>query len=203
MAKLDLKKEYKNLFLPKKDVFTIVDVPPLQYLMVDGKGDPNTAPEFIEAVSALFGVAYTTKFMLSRRDKSMDYGVAPLEGLWWADDMNAFCEMHKDDWKWTMMIMQPDFITQDIIKEGLELYKTKKKISGDVPIRLETLKEGKVVQTLYFGAYKDEAPVIAAMHEFIKANGMHPAGKHHEIYLGDPKRVVPEKLKTILRQPVK
>jgi hypothetical protein len=203
MAKLDLKKEYKNLFSPKKDVFTIVDVPPLQYLMVDGKGDPNTAPEFMDAVSALYGVAYTTKFMLSRRDASLDYGVAPLEGLWWADDMSAFCEMNKNDWKWTMMILQPDFITKDILQEGIEIYKNKKKITGKVPVRLETLKEGKAVQTLYLGAYKDEASTIKAMHEFIAANGLKPTGKHHEIYLGDPKRVTPEKLKTILRQPVK
>lgn len=203
MTKLDLKKVHKNLFSPKHNVFSIVDVPELQYLMVDGKGDPNTAPEFIEAVSHLFGVAYTTKFMISRRDKSLDYGVAPLEGLWWAEDMESFTAMNKNDWKWTMMIMQPDFITQDIIKDGMELYKTKKKISGDVPVRLETLKEGKVVQTLYFGAYADEAPTIKAMHELIAANGLKPTGKHHEIYLGDPKRVTPEKLKTILRQPVK
>jgi hypothetical protein len=203
MAKLDLKKVHKNLFSPKHNVFSIVDVPALQYLMVDGKGNPNTAPEFIEAVSALYGVAYTTKFMLSRRDTSLDYGVAPLEGLWWADDMSAFCTMNKDDWKWTMMILQPDFITKDILQEGIEIYKSKKKITGTVPVRLETLKEGKAVQTLYLGAYKDEAPTIKAMHEFIAANGLKPTGKHHEIYLGDPKRVAPEKLKTILRQPVK
>ncbi len=203
MAKLDLKKVYKDLFSPKRDLFSIVDLPPLQYLMVDGKGDPNTSQEFMDAVSALYGVAYTTKFMISRRDKSMEYGVAPLEGLWWADDMESFTAMNKDAWKWTMMIMQPDFITQDFINQGMEIYKTRKKITGDVPVRLETLKEGKVVQTMYFGAYADEAPTIAAMHEFIKVNGLKPTGRHHEIYLGDPKRTAPEKLKTILRQPVK
>ena len=203
MAKLDLKKVHKNLFSPKRGVFAIVDVPALQYLMIDGKGDPNTSQEFMQAVTALYGMAYTTKFMLSRRDKSMDYGVCPLEGLWWADDMTAFCEQSKDDWKWTMMILQPDFITPAILSEAMEIYKKRKDLTENPPVRLETLKEGKSVQTLYIGAYKDEAPVIAKMHEFIKQNGLSPVGKHHEIYLGDPKKTAPEKLKTILRQPVK
>ena len=203
MAKLDLKKTHKQLFAPKEGVFTVLDIPEFNYLMIDGEGDPNTSPQFKDAFSLLYGVAYTIKFMISKRDKANDYVVPPPEGLWWSDNMASFCDARKDEWKWTLILMQPEFVTPELFAEGVENFKKKKKITGDVPVRLEALKEGKVVQTMYLGSYADEGPVIASMHAYIKNNGYALTGKHHEIYLNDPQRVAPEKLKTILRQPIR
>lgn len=188
MSKVDLKKELDS-FSAKRGEFRVLDVPARQYLMVDGHGDPNTQ-QYADALAVLYPVAYALKFA-SKKQLSRDYVVPPLEALWWADDMEVFTARVKSRWDWTAMILTPDWIPASMVAEARR---------GDV--RLETFSEGRCVQTLHVGSYDDETPVIAAMHDFIAENDMALSGKHHEIYLSDPRRVAPEKLRTILRQPV-
>jgi len=202
MEKIDFKKTLKHLYAPKKK-FEIVDVPEMQFLMVDGHGDPNTAQEYADAVEALFGVAYKMKF-ISKKTLERDYTVPPLEGLWWAEDMDTFVSRDKSAWDWTMMIMTPDWITAEIFAEAVDEVRKKKAPASLDKVRLEKYHEGLSVQIMHIGSYDDEAPTIAALHnEFLPANNLTENGKHHEIYLSDPRRVAPEKLKTVLRQPVK
>lgn len=201
MVKLDFKKLMKPYWQPPVGRFVVVDVPPLNFLMIDGKGDPNTAPEYATAVSWLFTVSYGVKF--ASKAAGRDYGVAPLEGLWWSDDFADFTARRKARWSWTMMIMQPEWIGADEVETAAEKAATK---LGERPasLRLETLHEGLSVQTMHVGSYDDEGPLIARMHEeFLPANGLVENGHHHEIYLGDPRRTAPEKLRTVLRQPVR
>lgn len=200
--KIDFKKTIDS-YRASRGVFRLLEVPPLQYLMIDGSGDPNTVPEYAEAVQALYPLAYALKF-LSKRQLGQDYAVMPLEGLWWADDMESFTSARdKSCWNWTMMIMVPDWISQDIFAEVLKSVTTKNPAASFAKVRLETLAEGNVVQTLHIGPYDDEGPVLAKMHqEFIPEQGLSLTGKHHEIYLSDPRRAAPEKLRTLLRQPV-
>ena len=204
MPKVDFKRELKHLYNPPKKEFTVVDVPPMKFLMVDGHGDPNTAQEYQDAVEALYGVAYKLKFT-SKRELGKDYVVPPLEGLWWAGDMEAFTTMRdKSAWDWTMMIMQPEWVTQEMVGEAVKQVEKSKGLPALSKIRLETYHEGLSVQIMHVGSYDDEGPTIARMHhEFMPENGYKPAGKHHEIYLSDPRKVAPEKLKTVLRQPVR
>jgi hypothetical protein len=189
-AKVDLKREMP-CYTAKRDVPQVVDVPDLRYLMIDGHGDPNTAA-YQAAVSALYPLAYRLKFA-SKKELDRDYVVMPLEGLWWAADMAAFTTARdKSQWDWTLMIMVPDWITDEMFGQV-----------GSDEVRLESLSEGRCVQALHVGAYDDEADLLRRMHEeFIPAQGLTMAGKHHEIYLSDPRRVAAAKLRTILRQPV-
>jgi hypothetical protein len=203
MEKLDLKKKWKHLYQPLAGAITAVDVPPLNYLMVDGEGDPNLAPAFAQAVEALYSLSYTLKFSLKKSPTPVDYGVMPLEGLWWADDPRVFFETDKSKWKWTAMILQPDFITNAEVDAAFDEVRRKKNPTALDLVRLETLEEGPSAQTLYLGPFSDEAPTIQRMHDFIHASGKQLHGKHHEIYLSDPRRTAPEKLKTILRQPMR
>jgi hypothetical protein len=175
----------------------------MDFLMIDGHGDPNTALEYKDAVAALYAVAYKVKFA-SKRGLDRDYVVPPLEGLWWAEDMSAFVERDKSTWDWTMMIMQPEWITPDMVSEAVQQVAKDKDMPALPLLRLETYEEGLSVQILHIGSYDDEAPTIARLHnEFLPQNGYVENGKHHEIYLGDPRRTAPEKLKTVLRQPIK
>jgi hypothetical protein len=201
MPKLDVKKDMKELYNPSKKELSIVDVPPMNFIMLDGHGNPNNNPEYNAAVEALYGLAYNIKFAL--KPQGVEFSVAPLEGLWWMPDMNEFSQATKDRWDWTMMIMQPDQVTLDLFVKACDQVSRKKSLPLASKARLETYQEGRSVQILYFGAYADEGPTIARMHEFIKADGYITNGKHHEIYLGDPRRTAPEKLKTIIRQPVR
>ncbi len=203
MSKVDLKKDLKHLYSPPAS-FSLVDVPPLRYLMADGHGDPNSAPEYAQAVQALYAVAYKLKF-LSKNQTGQDYVVMPLEGLWWAADMSAFTTgRDKTAWDWTMMILQPDWIGQEMLEDVVGQLARQKDLPALPRVRLETYKEGLAVQILHIGSYEEEAPVLQRLHrEYLPENGLEPAGKHHEIYLGDPRKVVPEKLKTVLRQPVR
>ncbi len=203
MSKVDLKKDLKHLYSPPAS-FSLVDVPPLRYLMADGHGDPNSAPEYAQAVQALYAVAYKLKF-LSKNQTGQDYVVMPLEGLWWAADMSAFTTAHdKTAWDWTMMILQPDWITQEMLEDVAGQLARQKALPALPRVRLETYHEGLAVQILHIGSYEEEAPVLQRLHrEYLPENRLEPAGKHHEIYLGDPRKVVPEKLKTVLRQPVR
>ncbi|MCX6055425.1 MAG: GyrI-like domain-containing protein [Chloroflexi bacterium] len=202
MEKTDLKKTYKKLYSPSKEDFSILEIPPLQYLMIDGDGDPNSAPEYVDAVQTLYGLSYTLKFHL-KKTEGVDYTVMGLEGLWWTPDITKFSMEHKSDWDWTMMILQPDFITPPLFEEARRQSIAKGKAPLASTARLETFSEGLCVQILYLGAYDDEPPTISRMHQFIKDQGLSMNGKHHEIYLSDPRRVAPDKNRTILRQPVK
>jgi hypothetical protein len=203
MEKLDLKKKWKQLYQTKAGMITAVTVPPLTYLMVDGEGDPNKSKTFGEAVEALYSLSYTLKFSLKKSPKPVDYGVMPLEGLWWADDPRAFLNANKSAWKWTAMILQPEFIARFHVDAAFEHIRKKKNPAALDRVRFETLDEGEAVQTLYIGPFADEGPTIQKMHDAIHASGKQLYGKHHEIYLSDPRRTAPEKLKTILRQPMR
>jgi len=201
MAKRDFKKELKHLYGPSKKEFSVVDAPPMNFLMIDGHGDPNDNPDFQEGMDALYGMVYTIKFAL--KPQGIEFVVPPSEALWWMEDMSEFSLETKDRWQWTMMIMQPDEVTQEIVDAAQEELARKKDPPALSKLRYERYHEGLSVQIMYLGAYADEGPTIARMHEFIRENGYGFNGKHHEIYLGDPRRTAPEKLKTVIRQPVK
>jgi len=178
-------------------------VPPLNYLMFDGHGDPNTAVLYRQAIEALYSLAYTLKFM-SKGTYDRDFVVAPLEGLWWAADMSDFARGNKDNWSWTMMILQPDWITESHLQAAKSEVLMKRGLPGIECVRLETLHEGECVQILHLGPYDQEGPILMELHKtWLPSHGLHACGHHHEIYLNDPRRVEPAKLKTILRQPVK
>ena len=204
MAKIDFKKELKHLYRPTTKEFTVVDVPAMNFLMIDGHGDPNTAQAYKDAVEALYALAYKIKF-ISKKEAGRDYVVPPLEGLWWAEDMDTFTvNRDKSAWDWTMMIMTPDWVTKDMFAAALEQVQKAKNLPALSKIRLESYHEGLSVQIMHLGSYDDEGPVLAEMHSrYIPDNGYLERGKHHEIYLSDPRRAAPEKLKTVLRQPIK
>ena len=204
MEKVDFKKLLKHLYQPGKKDFELVDVPEMQFLMVDGHGDPNNAPEYQQALEALYAVAYKIKFV-SKRELERDYVVPPLEGLWWAEDMDSFMVgRDKSQWDWTMMIMTPDWITADLYQRALDVVAAGKEPPAALDkLRLEPYHEGLSAQILHIGSYDDEAPTLARLHEeWMPASDLTFNGKHHEIYISDPRRVAPEKLKTVLRQPV-
>jgi hypothetical protein len=198
-TKLDLKKDYKHLYNPSAKEFSIVDVPPMNFLMIDGEGDPNTALAYKEAVEALYAISYALKFAI-KKIEGVDYIVMPLEGLWWADDLTTYTRGSRDGWLWTMMIAQPDVVTKKHVDAAIKASAAKKDLPALPRLRFESFTEGTAAQILYFGAYKDEGPTIQRLHAFIESNGK-LAGKHHEIYLGDPRKTSPEKLKTVIRQP--
>ncbi|GGO79915.1 GyrI-like domain-containing protein [Nonomuraea cavernae] len=200
--KSDFKKSL-DAYQAKQGRFRIVEVPDLQYLMIDGHGDPNTSAAFSEAVEALYPVAYKLKFA-SKRDLDRDYVVMPLEGLWWARDMDSFTvSRDKSRWDWTMMIMVPDWTDEKMFATAVERAGVKNRPARLGDVRLETLSEGRCAQTLHVGSFDDEADVLARMHqEFIPDHGFHMAGKHHEIYLSDFRKTAPDRQRTILRQPV-
>lgn len=200
--KIDLKKELAAYRAPRGR-FEVVDVPAQQYLMIDGHGDPNTVSEYRDAVSALYGAAFALKFH-SKRVLDRDYVVMPLEGLWWSDDLSAFTSAReKSQWDWTMMILVPDWTLPDHLESARRAVAEKGAAPALGLLRLETLTEGRCVQTLHVGPYDAEGPVLERMHhEFLPGAGLRPRGKHHEIYLADARRTAPERLRTILRQPV-
>jgi len=204
MDKVDFKRESKHLYQPSGKDFSLVDVPDMQFLLVDGHGDPNTAQSYAEAVEALYAVAYKLKFT-SKQQLDRDYGVLPLEGLWWADNMDSFtASLDKSQWDWTMMIMQPEWITGEMVGEITAVIQKQKSLPALPLLRLETYHEGLSAQIMHTGSYADEAPTLHRLHhEFMPASNLTFNGKHHEIYLSDPRRVAPEKLKTVLRQPVR
>ncbi len=200
-GKVDLKREL-DCYRARRGELRVVDVPPLRYLMVDGHGDPNTSPAYADALTALYPVAYALKFA-SKRELGRDYVVMPLEALWWAEDMAAFTTARdKSRWDWTAMILTPAWITSDLVTEAVSAVRAKSAPPALDLVRLAPLEEGRCVQTLHVGPYDAEGPVLEELHAFVAESGLRPTGKHHEIYLGDPRRVAPDKLRTILRQPV-
>ena len=201
MIKIDFRKTLAGLYSAPAGRFVEIDVPALSFVKIDGRGDPNTAPAYRQAIEWLYPVSYALKF--AAKEIGKDYVVPPLEGLWWAEDPADFVARRKDSWRWTMMIMAPAFIAPPLFEAAVE--KTKKKL-GDAPssLRLEPLTEGRSLQTLHVGSYDDEGPTLARLHdEIMPALGLTFAGPHHEIYLSDPRKTAPTRLKTILRQPVK
>jgi len=181
----------------------LVDVPAMNFIMVDGSGDPNTSPEYQAAIEALYTLSYTLKFMVKKGPAAVDYGVMPLEGLWWTPDPARFSMADKDKWLWTAMIMQPEYVTQDLFKQALTDAGKKKPNPALAKARCESFHEGSSAQIMHIGPWAAEAPTIEKLHKFIVDKGYNLRDKHHEIYLGDPRRSAPEKLKTIIRQPVK
>lgn len=202
MEKLDLKKGLKHLYQPSAKEVAQVDVPAMNYLMVDGEGDPNTAPVYAEAVEALFAVSYALKFMVKKGALAIDYGVMPLEGLWWADDMSKFSAEDKSSWKWTMMIAQPHFVSKEMVASAIADVKKKKAPAAISRLRFEAFTEGRCAQILHIGPFSEEGPTIEQVHRFIDAGGYKLCGKHHEIYLSDIRKAAPAKWKTIIRQPL-
>ncbi|MFI5202589.1 MAG: GyrI-like domain-containing protein [Candidatus Kapaibacterium sp.] len=179
-----------------------ISVPTMKFLMVDGTGDPNTSPMFQDAVQALYGLAYTIKFGRKKRGEESDYKITPLEGLWWSKDPTAFANGEKSKWQWTLMLAVPDFISKHDVQLATKELQVKKDLKLLPAIRLEKFSEGQAVQFMHIGPYSSEGPNIERMHAFAQDQGYTLRGKHHEIYLGDPCRSKPERLKTILRQAV-
>jgi hypothetical protein len=207
MKKIDLKKEYKHLYLPSPKKVEIVDVPPFNFVMVDGRIEEGESPEssdsFQEAMTALYGLAYTLKFASKLRETNpIDYTVMALEGLWWSAS-GTFEIEKKGDWKWTMMIMQPDHVTVEMFQQAREEVRKKKGDSAALSAaRFDRFQEGLSAQIMHIGPYSEEPATIEKMNAFTSENGYRLRGKHHEIYIGDPRRAKPENLKTVLRHPV-
>ena len=200
-ATVDFKRELRDLYLPGRRP-GLVDVPEMGFIMVDGTGDPNSAPAYRHAIEALYAVAYTVKFDEKRRPGGLDFRVMPLEGLWWSSDPEAFSSSDKSRWSWTAMIMQPDAVDREAVEAAIRAAGAKRPLPALELLRFERYAEGAAAQVMYLGPYSDEGPTIAALHAFIADQAYVPAGKHHEIYLGDPRRTAPEKLRTVIRQPV-
>ena len=202
MKKIDYKKELKHLYQPSAKNVVMVNVPQMNFLMIDGKGDPNSSKAFQDAVESLYGLSYAIKFMVKRGELAIDYGVLPLEGLWWAEDMSKFSVESKGDWKWTLMIMQPEFITGEIVAKATGQVRDKKNPVALSSLRFESFTEGMAAQIMHIGPFSEEGPTIQKVHEFIKDKGSQFRAKHHEIYLSDIRKAAPEKWKTIIRQPM-
>ncbi len=203
MRKIDYKKELKHLYRPSARNVVSVNVPKMNFLMLDGRGNPNTSQEFQDAIDVLYQLSYALKFMVKKGELGIDYGVLPLEGLWWSEDMASFFSMeNKDDWKWTLMIMQPELITCAMVEEAIETVRKKKNPVSLPLVRFASFAEGKVAQIMHIGPFSEEGPTIAKIHSFIKDNGLQRKGRHHEIYLSDIRRAAPEKWRTVIRQPM-
>ena len=200
MKKLDLKKELKHLYSPSPKEPVLVDVPDMNFLMIDGQGDPNTSQEYKDALGALYAVSYTVKFMSKK--EGTDYTVMALEGLWWMEGMERFSLDSKGEWKWTSMMMQPDVVTKEMVERAIEEVERKKNPPALPKLRFESFHEGLSAQIMHIGPYAEEGPTIEKLHAFIEEQGHRLRDKHHEIYLSDPRRASPEKLRTVLRQPV-
>jgi len=202
VTKIDLRKELKQLYNPPAKEVVLVEVPDMNFLMFDGSGDPNTAQEYQDALNVLYNVSYTLKFLI-KKEMSIDYPVMALEGLWWTNNVLEFSMDNKDVWQWTSMIMQPGCVTAELVTRVCEELKRKKDLPALSKLRFEHFHEDVSAQIMHIRPYAAEKPTIEKLHAFIHAHGYEFNGKHHEIYLGDPRRSAPEKLKTVLRQPVK
>jgi hypothetical protein len=200
MQKIDYKKELKALYKPSAKRVDCLDVPQMEFLMIDGQGTPG-GEAYVHAIEALYSVAYTLKFTVKRELQLIDYGVLPLEGLWWAEDMSDFITRRKDRWQWTLMIMQPECITAPMVRTAIEQVRAKKHLPALDSLGYASFTEGAVAQTLHIGPFDDEGPTVERVHQHIQDAGHHLRGKHHEIYLSDIRRAAPKNWKTIIRQP--
>ena len=204
MEKLDFKKKLKHLYNPSAKEVCLVDVPEMNFVIFDGSGDPNIAQEYQEAIEIIYSLSYTIKFLI-KKIHEIDYGVMPLEGLWWTDDMSLFSTDNKDIWKWTVMIMQPECVTPVVFQDACLQVESKKKRSGITRARFQSFQEGNAIQIMHIGPFSTEGPTLENIHEFAR-NKRYTFDdllqKHHEIYLSDYRKTSPDKLKTIIRQPV-
>lgn len=199
-TKVDLKKEMKEIYRASARQVSYVNVPAMNFLMIDGRGDPNESQRFQEAIGALYGVAYTLKFAL--KQEGLQFSVMPLEGLWWAPGRKRLQTGKKDAWRWTLMIALPGQVKKTQVNKAIKELAAKKNPPALQDVRFERFREGRAVQIMHIGPYAEEGPTIEKLHAWAKDNGFRLAGKHHEVYMGDPRRSAPEKLKTIIRQPV-
>ncbi len=210
MDKFDYKKNLKELYFPPAKNPVVVEVPAMNFLLIDGEGDPNTSQAFQDAVEALYGTAYTVKFMLKKEGRGAEYTVPPLEGLWYADDPRVFLQGIRDEWRWTLGLMQPDWVNEADALEGMRRLREKK--GGDAApvglgaaldrMRFSSFDEGRSAQVMHIGPFSEEGPTIERLMAFIEENGFQLRGHHHEIYLSDFRRTDPARLKTVLRHPV-
>lgn len=205
MSPIDLVKQLKPLYAPSARHPSIVTVPELAFIMIDGRGDPNASEAYQEALGALYGVAYTLKFSLKKADPARDFKVAPLEGLWWPETERPSMEelqAERDSWSWTMMIALPDEVTAAELAAAAEAAARRRPSPALGLVRFERFAEGLAAQIMHVGPYSAEAPTIERLHRFVEEQGYKLRGRHHEIYLGDPRRTAPERLKTVIRHPV-
>lgn len=205
MKRIDYRKKYRAYYSPPSDTVQETTIPRMQFVMIDGKGateSPEGLTEFQNAIQALYGITYTLKMGRKKSGIGPDYTVGPLEGMWWMSKGNEFDASRPSDWRWTLMIFQPDFITQDDFQSALDKLKKKKPNLTLDSLRLDTFEEDRVIQLMHIGQYDQEAADIKKLTDYAKEKGYGFRGKHHEIYLGDPRRTNPEKLKTVLRYAV-
>jgi hypothetical protein len=202
VTKLDLKKEMKQLYTASTTDVAKVVVPAMNYLMIEGRGDPNTSADYRAAIEALFSVSYTLKFAI-KKARGTDYTVMPLESLWWTEDNKPFGTGDKNSWHWTAMIAQPSFVKKNEVEVAMEAAAKKKDLPALPRLRFVPYNEGKSLQIMHVGPYSAEGPAIAKLHDRARQEGYAPSGKHHEIYLNAPDRTAPERFRTIIRQPVK
>jgi hypothetical protein len=201
MENIDYKKELRDLYQQSAEEVSLVEVPELDYLMIDGQGDPNTSSEYTAAIETLYPFSYAIRAIV-KEDVGFKYVVMPLEGLWWTEDMSSFSVEDKSDWQWTLMILQPDFVTESIVERARENVRESKDVPSLSEVRFESLDEGTAAQTLHVGPFSEEGPTVERVHEFIASRGYALRARHHEIYLSDRRRTDPERLRTIIRQPV-
>jgi len=203
----DYKKEYKDLYMPK-DKPVLIEVPPMNFLMADGSGDPNNNPEFQHATELLYGLSYAVKMSRNKGKQPegyFEYVVPPLEGLWWIDE-GSFSLEKRDNWKWTLMIRQPEFVNEELVQWAVSELMRKKPDLEVKKARFETFEEGLCVQIMHIGPYSTEPETMKKVEAFLLEQGLKDrlasGGKHHEIYLSDPRKSKPESMKTVLRHPV-
>lgn len=202
MVKLDMKTKLRHLYLPSAKDVVLVDVPPMNFAMIDGVGSPNTSKAYVDSLEALFAVSYTLKFAIKKAGLA-DYSVMPPEGLWWTNKAGRFSMDAKDEWKWRSMIMQPDVVSRPRFDKAVAEVREKRNPPALSKMRFARFHEGPSVQIMHIGPYAEEQPTIEKLHDYIVENGYKLTGKHHEIYLGDPRRTAPSRLKTVIRQPVR
>ncbi|MDL2341958.1 MAG: GyrI-like domain-containing protein [Patescibacteria group bacterium] len=203
MAKVDYKQQFKHLYSGRVDRPVVVQVPKMNFISINGRGDPNTSQAYHDAIQTLYPVAYAIKFT-SKLSYGHDFSVMPLEGLWWTEDMADFDPQDKSNWLWTAMIMQPDVVTEELFNQAVQKVAEKHAPASLAKLRFTAYDEGRAAQVLYVGPYAAEGPTIQNLHSFIKQQGGRldeTTKHHHEIYLGDPRRSDPAKLKSIIRQP--
>lgn len=199
LEKLDFRFE-EELYAPSDTMCILVEVPRFRFFSIKGRGNPNTSPDYQAGLEALYNASDALRFLLT--EEGWDYAIGPLEGLWWTDELNDFLDATRENWKWRMMIRQPLMATEAQIEEALRRAGVEYLGEALAKLHCYEYEEGRAAQILHVGPYEAEAPTIEKLHRFLYEEGYQPRGKHHEIYLSDPRRVAPEELRTILRQPV-
>ncbi len=199
MVKLDMKKSLKSCYVSKKSI-QFIEVPKIKYICFQGKGDPSVCQDYQDAMGVLYGLAYTIKFIYKAMEK--DFVVMPLEGNWWSEPGTKFSEISRDEWLWEVMIAVPDYVEESIFDDARIKLKDKKDPKGLEKATFREIHDGLAAQFLYIGPYSDEGPYIEEMHKYVKDQGYKLRDRHREIYLSDPRRASPEKLKTIIRHPI-